>query len=282
MEEKADKLFQLISTYGLNLIAAAVIFVAGRWAVEVVSRLTERILKQQKVDETLAVFTQKMIYYGLMTFVVVAVLGKLGIQTASFVAVIGATGLAIGLALQGSLSNFAAGVLIIIFRPFSVGDVITAAGTTGKVAEIEIFNTVILPGDGIKIVIPNSQVTGTVIQNFTELKRRRVDLTVGVSYKDDLQKVKKVLQEVVNSEIRVLKDPAPVIAVSALADSSVNLVVRPWVLAGDYWDVYFALTGKIKESFDKDGISIPYPQREVHVYQHSAGGGGFTSSLVTD
>lgn len=281
MEEKADKVIQLISIYGLNLLAAVAIFVVGRWAVQIISRFTERVLKQQKVDETLAVFTQKMIYYGLMTFVVVAVLGKLGIQTASFVAVIGATGLAIGLALQGSLSNFAAGILIILFRPFSVGDVITAGGSTGKVIEIEIFNTVLLSGDGIKVVLPNSQVTGTIIQNYTVMGRRRVDLTVGVSYKDDLQKVKKVLQEIVSSEIRVLKDPAPVIAVSALADSSVNLVVRPWVLAGDYWDVYFALTEKIKETFDKKGINIPFPQREVHVYQHSAAG-GLTDSAITE
>lgn len=257
-----------ITLYGLNVLAAFAILILGSWGAKMTAKTAEKFFRRQKIDETLVSFSKNLIQYSLMTFVLLAALGRLGVQTASFVAVIGAAGLAVGLALQGSLSNFAAGFLIILFRPFRVGDVIQTGGITGKVEEIQIFNTELLLGDGVRVFVPNSQITGNTIHNYTVLGRRRIDLTFGVSYRDDLQKVKKVLTEVVNSDSRVLKDPAPTIAVGALGDNSVNFVVRPWVSAADYWNVYFSLTEKIKEAFDKNAISIPFPQREVHVFQH--------------
>ncbi len=261
-------LIQQITIYGLNVLAAFAILILGSWIAKTIAMTAQKFFRRQKVDETLVSFSKNLIQYSLMTFVLLAALGRLGVQTASFVAVIGAAGLAVGLALQGSLSNFAAGFLIILFRPFRVGDVILTNGVTGKVEEIHIFNTEFLLADGVRVFVPNSQITGNTIHNYTVLGRRRIDLTIGASYGDDLQKVKKVLTEVVTSDPRVLKDPAPTIAVGALADSSVNFVVRPWVSVADYWDVYFHLTEKIKEAFDKNGISIPFPQREVHVFQH--------------
>lgn len=261
-------ILEQLTLYGLNILAAFAILIVGSWAARLAARASENFFRGRKLDETLVSFTKNLIHYSLLTFVLLAALGRLGVQTASFVAVIGAAGLAVGLALQGSLSNFASGFLIILFRPFKVGDVITTGGVTGKVEEIQIFNTELLLGDGVKVVIPNSQITGATLHNYTVFGRRRIDLTIGVSYKDDLQKVKKTLREILDAEPRVLKEPAPTIAVLALADSSVNFAVRPWVAAGDYWDVHFALLEKIKETFDKNGINIPFPQREVHVYQH--------------
>lgn len=261
-------LVQQITLYGLNVLAAFAILILGSWVAKTIAVTSQKFFRRQKVDETLVSFSKNLIQYSLMTFVLLAALGRLGVQTASFVAVIGAAGLAIGLALQGSLSNFAAGFLIILFRPFKVGDVILTNGVTGKVEDIHIFNTEFLLADGVKVFVPNSQITGGIIHNYTALGKRRIDMTVGVSYRDDLQKVKKVLMEVLHADPRVLKDPAPVISVGALADSSVNFVVRPWVAVADYWDVHFRLTEKIKEEFDKNGISIPFPQREVHVFQH--------------
>jgi small conductance mechanosensitive channel len=202
-----------------------------------------------------------------MVFVVIAALNKLGVQTTSFIAIIGAAGLAVGLALQGSLANFAAGVLLIIFKPFKVGDFIAAAGTLGTVKEIQIFNTVLDHFDNRRIVVPNAKLTGDNITNFSAIEKRRVDLVFGISYSDNIKKAKEALEKVVTSDSRVLKDPKPVIAVSELADSSVNLVCRPWVKPGDYWDVYFDTLEKGKMELENNGITIPFPQRDVHMYQ---------------
>ena len=202
------------------------------------------------------------------TAVVITAINQLGIQTTSLLAILGAAGLAIGLALQGSLSNFAAGVMIVGFRPYRVGDVIEAAGVAGKVEEVQIFTTVLLTADNKTIIIPNSQVMAGEITNYSAQPTRRVDLVAGCGYGDDLDKVRDVLRDIVSADDRVLSDPAPTIAVSELADNSVNFVVRPWVQRDDYWNVYFDLTEQIKKRFDAEGISIPYPQQDVHLFKH--------------
>jgi small conductance mechanosensitive channel len=202
-----------------------------------------------------------------MAFVIIAAVGKLGVQTASFVAVIGAAGLAVGLALQGSLANFAAGVLMVIFKPFKVGDFIEAGGSTGVVEEIGIFTTELKSPDNKKIIVPNAKVTGDNIINYTAKDKRRVDIVAGVSYSSDLDKVRKVLEEILSGDDRILQEPAPTISVLELANSSVNFAVRPWVKPADYWDVFFAIQEKIKKSFDAEGIAIPFPQHDVHIYK---------------
>jgi small conductance mechanosensitive channel len=209
-----------------------------------------------------------MTYIGLLVFVVLAALGQLGIQTTSFIAVIGAAGLAIGLALQGSLSNFAAGFLMIIFRPFKVGDFIEGAGVSGTVEKIQIFTTQIITPDNKTIIIPNAKLSGDNIVNYSVRGTRRVDLVFGIGYGDDIDKARKIITDVIEKDARVLKDPPPVIAVMELADSSVNFAVRPWVKILDYWDLRFDVTETIKKRFDAERISIPFPQHDVHVYRH--------------
>jgi small conductance mechanosensitive channel len=204
---------------------------------------------------------------------VLAALSTVGVQTASFVAVLGAAGLAVGLALQGSLANFAAGVLLILFRPFRVGDVVEAGGVMGKIEEVQIFTTHFCSFDNKAIIVPNAQITGGTITNFSAKPTRRVDLVFGVSYSDDLSQVKKVLEEILTQDDRVLEDPAPVVNIASLGDSSVNFNCRPWVKAEDYWDVYFDLMKTVKERFDAEGISIPFPQRDVHLFREDAAAG---------
>jgi len=204
-------------------------------------------------------------YVALLAFIIIAALAKMGLQTASFVAVLGAAGLAIGLALQGSLSNFASGVLMLIFKPIRVGDFVEAGGAKGSVKEIGIFTTILNSPDNVRIIVPNSQVTGSNISNYTVNGTRRVDMVIGVSYEDDLQKTKEVIEKVLAGEERILPDPPAVVAVSELADSSVNFVVRPWVNVADYWPTYFDLTAKIKVSLEEKGITIPFPQHDVHL-----------------
>jgi small conductance mechanosensitive channel len=208
---------------------------------------------------------QNLCYVVLLTFVVIAALANIGLQTASFVAVLGAAGLAVGLALQGSLSNFAAGVLMLIFKPIRVGDFVEAGGAKGSVKEVGIFTTILNSPDNVRIIVPNSQIMGSSISNYTVNGTRRVDMVIGVSYEDDLKKAKKVIEDVLAADGRILADPAPVVAVSALADSSVNFVVRPWVKVADYWPTYFDLTAQIKVALEKGGLTIPFPQRDVHV-----------------
>ena len=272
MEEVIDKVYQLLTVYGLKVLAALAIFIVGRWVAKGVRRLVERIMSKGKVDSTLVTFTANLAYIGLLAFVVIAALGQLGIQTTSFIAVLGAAGLAIGLALQGSLSNFAAGFLLIIFRPFKVGDLIEGAGVFGVVEAIQIFTTQLKTADNKTVIVPNAKLTDDNIVNWTVKGTRRVDMVFGIGYDDDIDKARSLMADIISGDKRILKDPAPQISVSELADSSVNFVVRPWVKVEDYWGVYFDLTEKIKKAFDANGVSIPFPQRDVHVYQHGAEG----------
>lgn len=265
MNETLTQIQQYITVYGFNILAALVIFAAGRWATSLITQALEKVLLTHKVEATLAAFARNMAYYGLLTFVILAALGRLGVQTASFVAVVGAAGFAVGMALQGSLSNFAAGVMIILFKPFKAGDVVTVCGVTGLVKEIDIFNTILCTGDNIKIVLPNSQVTGSMIQNLTANGTRRVDLEIGIAYEDDLREAKKILEDLLAAHPKILKDPKPLVAVSSLGESSVNLAVRPWARVEDYWDVYFSVLEAAKLTFDERGIHIPYPQRDLHI-----------------
>jgi small conductance mechanosensitive channel len=230
-----------------------------------VSNMVGKVMNKKKLDTIIVSFIQNIVYGMLMVVVIIAALGQVGIQTASFIAVIGAAGLAIGLALQGSLSNFASGVLIIAFRPFKSGDFIEAGGTAGVVEEIKLFSTFIRSGDNKQIIIPNSSVVGSAIVNYSTKPTRRIDLVIGVSYDADIKHAKAILTEVAEGHANVLKDPGATIAVLELADNSVNFVVRPWVKTADYWPTYFDLMETIKIRLDEENIGIPYPQMDVHV-----------------
>lgn len=261
---------QLLALYGLKLVAALGIFIIGKWAAKFLKNVLVKTMKKGKTDETIIGFVANIAYVALMAFVVLAALGQLGIETTSFIAILGAAGLAIGLALQGSLSNFAAGFLMIIFRPFKVGDFIEAAGVAGVVEEISIFTTTMRTGDNKTIIVPNSSLSGGNIINYSAKETRRVDLNVGVSYDADLSHVKSVLEDLISKEERILRDPAYLVAVAELGADSVNLVMRMWVKSADYWPVMFAMTEAVKLRLDAEGIGIPYPQRDVHVYEHKA------------
>ncbi|MCK5494564.1 MAG: mechanosensitive ion channel [Candidatus Omnitrophica bacterium] len=267
MQTWLDKIVEYIIQYGVSLVAAIIIFIVGKVVVRFISSIVEKLMVKAKVEKTLASFIKNIVYFGLMVFIVIAALNKLGVQTTSLIAIIGAAGLAIGLALQGSLANFAAGIILIIFKPFKVGDFIEAGGTIGTVEEIQIFNTILNYIDNRKIIIPNSKITGDNISNFSAIKKRRVDLVFGISYNDNIKTAKEALEKVISSDSRVLKDPKPVIAVSELGDSSVNLVCRPWVIPQDYWAVYFDTLENGKLELEKNGITIPFPQSDVHLYK---------------
>jgi small conductance mechanosensitive channel len=254
------------SEYGVRIVFALAIFFVGRWVAQLVGRTLRRTLERHKVDPVLTSFAGNLAYALLLAFVVVAALSKLGVEIASFVAILGAAGLAVGFALQGSLSNFAAGVLIIMFRPFRIGDYVEAGGTAGVVREIDILTVVLATPDNKKIIVPNSAVMSGMITNYSANDTRRLDMVFGVSYGDDLQKVQDVLRDIVAADERCLKDPAPTIEVLALADSSVNFAVRPWVRTSDYWAVFFDMQKKVKMRFDAEDISIPFPQRDVHLF----------------
>jgi len=267
MQEMWDKIYTYLITYGFNLLAAILIFLIGKWLARVVSNIIEKLMVRAKMEKTIASFVKHISYIGLLIFVIIAALSKVGIETTSLIAMIGAAGLAVGLALQGSLANFAAGILLIIFKPFKVGDFVEAGGTVGTVKEIQIFCTVLDHFDNRRIVVPNAKITGDNITNFSAIEKRRIDLVFGISYSDNIKVAKEALERVVNSDPRVLKDPKPVIAVSELGDSSVNLVCRPFVKPTDYWAVYFDTLEKGKLELEKNGITIPFPQRDVHLYQ---------------
>ncbi len=269
MEEFIQKLPDYLMVYGLKIIAAVAIFLVGRWVAKLISSLIQKVLLRSNVDVTLASFARNIIYYLVLVFVIIAAIDKIGVKTTSLVAVLGAGGLAIGFALQGALSNFAAGVLLILFKPFRVGDFVEVAGTMGAVQEIKIFSTVLNHPDNRRIIVPNAQITTAKIVNFTAVDKRRVDLVFGISYDADIRKAKEILLNLVRSDSRVLKDPEPVVAVSELADSSVNLVCRPWTKPEDYWGVYFDTTEKGKIELEKAGISIPFPQTDVHMIGES-------------
>ena len=266
MDEAIEGIVELAMLYGVQVILALTILIVGKWVAKKIANIVQRVLAKNNVDPAIRHFVGSLVSWVPIIFVVIASLGQLGIQTASFVAIVGAAGLAVGLALQGSLANFAAGVLILIFRPFKVGDFIEVAGVSGVVQKIQIFTTELHSPDNKKIIVPNGGVISGNITNYSANDTRRVDLVFGVGYGDDINAAKAVLQSVVAAEPKVLQDPAPTIAVVELADSSVNLVCRPWVNTADYWDVYFNITEAAKKALDAQGISIPFPQRDLHLH----------------
>ncbi|MCF7818908.1 MAG: mechanosensitive ion channel [Kiritimatiellales bacterium] len=254
--------------YGLKILGALVVLLVGGWLAKQVRKIIVKLMETSKIDPTLISFVASLSYVAMQVFVVVAALEKLDVKTTSFVAILGAAGLAVGLALQGSLANFAAGILMIIFKPFKVGDFIEAGGVVGTTQEIGIFTTIINTPDNRKTIVPNSKLTADNITNYTAHNTRRVDLTAGISYGDDIDKARAAIKAALSEVPGVLANPAPDIFVSAMADSSVNFAVRPWCRPVDYWAVYFGVTEAIKKRFDADGITIPFPQRDIHLYEH--------------
>nr|WP_320191531.1 mechanosensitive ion channel domain-containing protein [uncultured Desulfobacter sp.] len=267
IEKYIEMVTYWVTTYSVKILAALLILVIGKWIARRITNLITKLMEKNKVDLTLVRFLDSIIYYTFMVVIVIAAAGQLGINTTSFLTIVGAAGLAIGLALKDSLSNFASGVMLVLFRPYRVNDFVDIGGTTGTVVSISLFTTELNTPDNQKVIVPNSGITSNVITNVTANPTRRVDLVIGIGYDDDIKKAKEVIQGVLTEEKRILPTPAPLIAVSELADSSVNFVVRPWVKTGDYWSVYFALTENIKLALDANGISIPFPQQDVHMYQ---------------
>ncbi len=265
-----DAVLRILSQTGPKVLAAIAVFVIGRIAARMACGMIVRASKKARVDETLARFLGNVAYIIMLTAVCIASLGYLGVDTTSASAVLAAAGFAIGMALQGSLGNVASGVLLVFFKPFRVGDVIEVGGVLGSVVEIQIFSTIMLTPDNVRIILPNASITGGTIRNLSAEPLRRVDLVIGCSYNDDLREVRAFLEELVQCDSRVLSDPEPVIAVSELAESSVNFVVRPWVASSDYLAVKFELTERIKLGFDERGFTIPFPSRDVFVH-HSGG-----------
>jgi small conductance mechanosensitive channel len=257
--------------YGVKIIGALVVLMVGMWVAKMIKKGIVKLMEKRKVDPTLVSFAASLLYVALQMFVIIAALAKLDINTTSFIAILGAAGLAIGLALQGSLSNFAAGVLMIIFKPIKVGDFVEAGGVMGGVREISIFTTVLNTPDNKKVIVPNAKLMGDNITNFNANGTRRVDLVAGIGYGDDIDKAKSVLEGILAADDRILKDPEPTVAVVEMANSSVNFVVRPWTTGENYWGVYFDTTETIKKRFDEEGITIPFPQRDVHLYEHKEG-----------
>jgi len=262
-----DTIGTLLTTWGVKVVGAIALLIIGRMVAGWGRRATRRVLDARSADPTLIPFISSLTYYLIIAFVVIAVLGMVGVQTASMIAVLGAAGLAVGLALQGTLSNFAAGIMLLAFRPFKRGDFVEVAGVAGSVDSIQIFTTTLTTPDNVAIVIPNSGVWGGTIKNYAANATRRVDLVIGIGYGDDIARAIETIGQVLSRDQRVLKDPAPVVAVHELGDSSVNLVVRPWCAREDYWAVRWDLTRTIKEQLEAAGCSIPFPQRDVHLYR---------------
>ena len=258
---------EIISGYAFSLLMALLIFVIGKWVVNKIVNVLGTVLRKVKgMDETLIKFLENIVYYALMIVVLLTALGKLGVETTSFLAILGAAGLAIGLALKDSLGNFASGVMIILFKPFKVGDTVTAGGVTGTVKEVGIFSSIFVTADNQKIIVPNGSITTGSITNVNAYETRRIDLVIGIGYKDDIKKAKEVLTNVATSNEKVLVDKGISVVVSELAESSVNFTINVWVKTSDYSEVRFYLLENIKLSFDNEGISIPYPQQDVHHY----------------
>lgn len=256
--------------YGMNAFFALLILIVGWMAAKIVRRVVRKAMTKGKLDQTLANFLSNIVYALVLAFVVIAALNELGVQTASLVAVIGAAGLAIGLALQGSLSNFAAGVMIILFKHFKVGDFIDGAGQSGTVENLDIFNTTLLTPDNQLIIVPNAKLTEDAIINYSAKDTRRIDLTVGVGYDDDMKKAKDLALKVIAEQSLLMDTPAPQVMVKNLGDSSVDIGIRAWVRTSDYWNAYFELVESVKRCYDENGISIPYPQRDLHVISGDA------------
>ncbi len=264
-----NQLSELLSSFGISLFIALSILIIGRQVVKILIKVISTALERSNTEDTVRIFVTNLLNTLLMIVVFIAAINQLGIQTTSIIAVLGAAGLAIGLALQGSLSNFAAGILIVIYRPYKVGDYIQADNHLGTVDDIQIFSTVLKTPDNKLVIVPNGSIMNGSIVNFSNQDKRRVDIIASCSYEDDIDKVKSVLADILSKDDRILKEPKPRIAVSELADSSVNFIVRPWVKNSDYIDVYYSLLEEIKKRFDREGIAIPYPQTDVHIHNHT-------------
>jgi len=261
-----DAILQTAKSYGPQVLAALAVFVFGRWVARLTSGMIVRAFRKARVDETIGRFMGNLAYVAMLMAVCIAALSQLGVDTTSLSAVLAAVGFAIGMALQGSLGNVSSGILLVFLKPFRVGDMIEIGGVPGRVVEIQIFNTILLTPDNVRIILPNSTITGGTIRNLSAEPLRRIDLVVSCSYNDDLRAVRKFLEEVVVSDARILREPNAVVAVSELAESSVNFVVRPWVASSDYHPVRFDLTEQIKLGFDDRGFTIPFPSRDVFVH----------------
>lgn len=270
INSETDYLNLYIIPWGINLFMALVIFVIGRWIAKGISSVLKRLMKKAEVDQILISFIGNIVYFALLVVVVIAALDQLGVNTSSVLAIFATAGLAIGLALKDSLSSFAAGVMLVIFKPFKAGDFIEAAGISGVVEKLRIFSTVMRTGDNREITVPNSQIYGGTIVNYSARDTRRIDMTFGIGYDDDIKKAKALIEQAMGEDERILKDPEPVILLMELADSSINFAVRPWVNSSDYWVVRGDLMEKVKEKFDANGISIPYPQTDVHLFKDQA------------
>jgi len=260
-----DMAIQYGAEYGLKIVGAIIIFYVGKVVSNWLRTLTESVLKRQNVETTLVDFASSTIYYGLMAVVLLAAISNLGIQTTSFMAILGAAGLAVGLALSGTLSNIGSAVVILVFRPFKVGDYISAGGAEGVVDKVSLFTTTISPVDNRMIIVPNSAITAGNITNFSSKPIRRVDHTVGIAYNEDIKKAKEVMYAVIAKNGRTLNDPEPLVAVKELGDSSVNFTVRAWVASADYWPAYFEIIEEVKYALDEAGITIPFPQMDIHM-----------------
>ena len=264
-----NQLSDLLSSFGISLFIALSILIIGRQVIKILIKVISTALERSNTEDTVRIFVTNLLNTLLMIVVFIAAINQLGIQTTSIIAVLGAAGLAIGLALQGSLSNFAAGILIVIYRPYKVGDYIQADNHLGTVDDIQIFSTVLKTPDNKLVIVPNGSIMNGSIVNFSNQDKRRVDIIASCSYEDDIDKVKSVLADILSKDDRILNEPKPRIAVSELADSSVNFIVRPWVKNSDYIDVYYSLLEEIKKRFDQEGIAIPYPQTDVHIHNHT-------------
>ena len=262
-----EQIQQLALTYGLNILGAIVIIIVGRWLAGIVSRWVQKSMSRTHTNEALLRFMSNLAYYAILAFAGVAALERVGVQTASFIAILGAAGLAIGLALEGALANFASGVIILLFKPFSISHLVEVGDVYGKVEDIQIFSTVLVTPENKTVIMPNGQITGGHIVNYTKRGKLRVDMTFGIGYSDNLLKAKQLLEQIMAEDERILTDPAPTVAVSELADSSVNFAVRPYAAVEHYWDVYFAMHEAVKLRFDSAGISIPFPQQDIHLIQ---------------
>ena len=260
-----DIVTQYASEYSLKIVAALLIFIIGKMIIKKLTSLSKTLMLKANVDKTLVEFAESLIYFILLLVVILATLSTLGINTTSFIAIFGAAGLAIGLALQGSLANVGGAVLIIIFRPFKIGDFIEAGGAVGTVEDINLFSTIIAPIDNRTIIVPNASIINGNIINYSNKPERRIDHVYGIGYDDDLKLAKQTLLQIIADDDRVLDTPAPFVGVGELGDNSVNFTFRAWVKSEDYWDVHFDMLEKVKLTFDEKGISIPYPQMDVHL-----------------
>jgi small conductance mechanosensitive channel len=266
----AEKLITMAVDKTPSLVIAILTLIVGLWIIKTVVKGFNKTMARSKTEVSLQKFLSSLISVILKVILLISVAQMAGFNTMSFVAILGAAGLAVGLALQGSLSNFAGGVLILILKPFKVGDFIDTQGHTGTVASINVFNTILKTPDNKTVLLPNGSLSNSDLTNYSTEPTRRVDMTFGIGYDDDIKKAKHILQQFVNDDQRVLKDPEPKIVVSELADSSVNIAVKVWCMAADYWSIYFAMNEKVKLEFDQQKISIPFPQQDVHIYKHSS------------